>query len=270
MDESLRNGLWNALGDAFWGHDVESYPYFLAFDERPFGPIILALWRDFFKQPLDVLSNSWKTVYRDIRTRFYNSSWNEVYDFIEFMATAKVQFRNYGYESKRNLLVTRCNEVFAREVSGYRFVGGLITPITSTEEINAIEDALRGTQPLRPVQLHLQQALAHLSDRSAPDYRNSIKESISAVESISKMIAKLPKTTLGPALSAVEKAVPLHKDLKDSFHKLYGFTSDASGIRHALMDEPNLDVEDAKFMLVACSAFINYLLVKATKAGITI
>ena len=34
------------------------------------------------------------------------------------------------------------------------------------------------------------------------------------------------------------------------------------------MDEPNLDQEDAIFMLVSCSAFTNYLIVKADKAGI--
>jgi hypothetical protein len=44
---------------------------------------------------------------------------------------------------------------------------------------------------------------------------------------------------------------------------LYGYTSDSSGIRHALQDEPNLDFVDAKFMLVACSAFVNYLTDKA-------
>ena len=36
------------------------------------------------------------------------------------------------------------------------------------------------------------------------------------------------------------------------------------------MDEPNLYVEDAKFMLVSCSAFVNYTIVKAQKAGIKV
>ena len=50
--------------------------------------------------------------------------------------------------------------------------------------------------------------------------------------------------------------------------QLYGYTSDADGIRHALLDESDLDFEDAKFMLVSCSAFTNYLKGKAIKAGI--
>ncbi len=35
-----------------------------------------------------------------------------------------------------------------------------------------------------------------------------------------------------------------------------------------MLGEFELSVEDAKFMLIACSAFINYLAAKAEKAGI--
>ena len=60
----------------------------------------------------------------------------------------------------------------------------------------------------------------------------------------------------------------MHPALNKAFSTLYGYTSNAKGIRHALLEESTLDFEDAKFMLVACSAFINYLKVKASKAGI--
>jgi hypothetical protein len=62
--------------------------------------------------------------------------------------------------------------------------------------------------------------------------------------------------------------IPMHPSLKSAFQNLYGYTSDANGIRHALLEEANLDFEDAKFMLVSCSAFVNYLVAKASKAGI--
>ena len=45
---------------------------------------------------------------------------------------------------------------------------------------------------------------------------------------------------------------------------LYGYTSDAEGIRHALSDVPTLDAADAKFMLVTCAAFMTYLIQKTT------
>ena len=58
----------------------------------------------------------------------------------------------------------------------------------------------------------------------------------------------------------------LHPALEKSFKQLYGYTSDSDGIRHALMDIYNCDFEDAKYMIVSSSAFVNYLIVKADKA----
>jgi hypothetical protein len=114
---------------------------------------------------------------------------------------------------------------------GYRFVSGHIVQITSEEEIVAIEQALALPDSLKPVREHLRQSLMLLADRKAPDYRNSIKESISAIESLSKIISGLPKATLNPALNTVEKKTALHPVLKEAFQKLYGYTSDAQGTR---------------------------------------
>jgi len=141
--------------------------------------------------------------------------------------------------------------------------------ITSKEEILEIESALQ--TPISPVKEHLNRALVLFADRTNPDYRNSIKESISAVESLCKLITGNAKATLGDALKEIDKLnVGLHPALKDAFSKLYGYTNDADGIRHGLTDEPNLYSEDARFMLIACSAFINYLSAKASKAGINL
>jgi hypothetical protein len=90
-------------------------------------------------------------------------------------------------------------------------------------------------------------------------YRNSIKESISAVEAMCKLAAHDDKATLGQVLPKMG----LHPALRDGFNKLYGYTNDADGIRHALLEESTLTFDDAKFMLVACAAFINYLKAKA-------
>lgn len=57
----------------------------------------------------------------------------------------------------------------------------------------------------------------------------------------------------------------MHEALKEAFKKLYGYTSDAEGIRHALLNDPTLDFEDAKFMLVACSGFVNLLRARSGK-----
>ncbi len=117
---------------------------------------------------------------------------------------------------------------------------------------------------------HLRAALEKLSDREEPDYRNSIKESISAVESVARAIASDEKATLGDALKVLESKIDIHKSLKSAFSSLYGYTSDEEGIRHALNDAPNVDFDDAKFMLVTCSAFVSFLLGKCAKVGISL
>jgi hypothetical protein len=86
-----------------------------------------------------------------------------------------------------------------------------------------------------------------------------VKEAISAVESAAKILSGNAKGTLDDALTALEKQGKLHGALRKGYSALYGFTNDANGIRHALMDEPNLNADDAKYFLIACTAFVNYL-----------
>lgn len=153
---------------------------------------------------------------------------------------------------------TAFNTVFEKECVGYRFVAGKITPITDDTEVKAIEESLRS--PHNEVNVHLKKALSFLSDRDMPNYENSVKESISAVERMCSIILG-KSATLGDALKKLEAGgVTIHSALKGAFEKLYGYTSDASGIRHAgQLGGKDTTFEEAKFMLVSCSAFVNYL-----------
>ena len=146
-------------------------------------------------------------------------------------------------------------------MSAYRFVGYKLAPVTSEEEIAAVEQAMDQDVKFGPVVTHLQTALARLADRPSPDNRNSIKESISAVEAACQIITGDPNATLGEAL----KKIAVHRALGKGFSAIYGYTSDADGIRHALSDERSVDADDAKFFLVACSAFINYLIARSSR-----
>ena len=111
------------------------------------------------------------------------------------------------------------------------------------------------------VNTHIKAALLKLSDKKNPDYRNSIKESISAVEAICRKVTG--KGTLGESLKELESSgIVLNDQLKAGIEKLYVYTNQkGTGIRHALMENGNaITFHEAKFMLVACSAFINFLI----------
>jgi hypothetical protein len=272
MDNELRNSLWNALTLFYW--DTVNEFNIPADQKSSLLTLLINLWFNYFKRQLDTLKSftidwrryyGWRPyIYLEIKHYFFKCEWFEVYDFIEFVAN------NYPDKKVNYDFMKFCNCVLERELSAYRFVGGRITQITSEEEIAEIEKALENSETLKPVNNHLKTALDLLGNRKSPDYRNSIKEAISAVEAICNLITGEKGTTLAQALSKIENKVSLHPALKKAFNNLYGYTSNAEGIRHALLNEPNLNFEDAKFMLVSCSAFINYLIGKASRAGIKI
>lgn len=193
-----------------------------------------------------------------------NSKWYSVYDVFEYCF-------EYIYKSsfKRNLsgsyalvenAIERTNAILEEEKSGYRVINYEFTPITDEQEIDSISETV--SNPYGAVSTHMKKALELYSDRTAPDYENSIKESISAVESMCCVItgASGSQATLGKMLKKLEeKNVTIHPSMREAFNKLYGYTSDADGIRHGGIDFSNAPAEDALYMLVSCSAFINYI-----------
>ena len=265
IDSDLRNGLWNVMYESiFEGIRSDLYHY----DER-LVHLVKSLWAHHFKLPIDTIPGEWWNVLKLIRKNFFECEWYEVYDFMEFIVN---HYATTGDQSKADMLTKYFNVVLKTELSGYRFVGKSLTKITSEEEIKTIEESLNKTSRIQTIYVHLSSALAKISDRKKPDYRNSIKESISAVEALCKIIASVESATLTQALREIEKSnkVQLHPSLRSAFEKLYGYTNDADGIRHALMEKPDLDFEDAKYFLISCTSFINYVIEKTHKAGIAI
>lgn len=254
MDDTLRNSLWNAIQAVIWDSH-EPYRGQVYTSASNLYELIRSCWREFFKLPVDQVPDYTSEAIKAIRGFFFEADWFEVYDFVEFLC---------GKLGKsRPDFIARCNEALEREMAGYRLTDCTVTPITSPTELEAIDEAIRVTGPYSGANAHLHRALELLSDRQNPDYRNSIKESISAVESIAQSVTNNTSASLGDALRSISQVAPMHPALNRSLSALYGYTSDADGIRHALLDESSLDFVDAKFMLVACAAFVNYLIGKA-------
>jgi hypothetical protein len=258
MDRQLRVRLWNAFEAFLDEHCRDSPQRYLArhYALRP-------IWDELLHWPVHERPANFVSVRDEFANWFFAAKWHEVYDLLEFVV-------RHAQAHLHADLQGGWNAALAGEGSGYRFVGGMLVPIANDTELGAVEEALGASQDpgLAGVQEHVVRALTLMSDREEPDYRNSIKESISAVEGMARMISGEAKATLGQALKAVEEKVGLHAALKNGFSAIYGYTSDEGGIRHALMDEEKCDFDDAKYMVVACSAFVNYLIGKAAKAGL--
>lgn len=263
IDKRLENRLWNTILNNFF--DKLSDFTSAYGDESQKAQVCSIIWIEFFGERIDEIdSYSSGAVFSPgvieyIKKWFLKSQWYEKYDLLEFLSKLDLRVLNLGFTEM-------CNEALKKEMSGYQLVDENIVQITAEEEIHEIEDAINNSATWKPVNIHLKTSIKYFSNREKPDFRNSIKEAISAVESLCVIITGEKEATLGKALTIIEKKYKIHGALKNAFSSLYGYTSDAGGIRHSLLeDDIAVTLEDAKFMLVSCSAFINYLKVKIEK-----
>jgi len=231
--------------------------------ETPYRKMEQYLWTYFLNQRESNFGSG--SSYHIVATAFLedeNNPWYRKLDLVEF--TVKYL---YSLDTKRDRrmyvshsFVKQLNYEFQRLNFAYRVVNTEIVEITSKEEIAAVETSMHDSP--ENIRIHLNKALELYAQRPMGDYRNSIKESISAVEAYCREITG--ENTLGKALNKLKvKGLVIPPILKEAFEKLYAYTNQPdTGIRHALMDDDDTYTpasEEALFMLVSCSSFINYL-----------
>ena len=245
------------------------------FRKQPYGNTPVPLSSDFCKNlGQDVFSfrnhlqggyvYNWVDFYTsNIENALDNAPYNEILDLLEYICNWLFAKTNSCSEHfQRNF-----NTLFQQEYVGYRFISKRIVPITDELEISEIEQACK--TPFDGARTQLQKALGFLSDRENPDYKNCVKESISAVESVCKVISGNEKATLKDALNGlISNGMNIHGSLKSAILALYGYASDEGGVRHGEGEvESTVTFEEAKLMMVTCSAIVNYLVAEYGKHG---
>lgn len=257
VPKELRIRLWNLLYQTL----------FTIIDEQTKN-FIANIWDRFFKKeipPLDLSLNvpAFETIkkisgYPDsrklllvIKKECYNIEWFEVFDFLEFLC------EYYPDKDVIKRLIPFLNEVLEEEKSAYRIIDGIVTPLIDKEQIKEIEKALSPPDRFAPVRGHIKSALKHLSDKKEPNYEDSIRESIHAVESLAKIIIGKDKSLSG----LIQSLTKTHYNLREGFKELYNWSS--KDLRHGKSGkELPTGLAEARYMIVTCSAFVNYVIVK--------
>lgn len=93
---------------------------------------------------------------------------------------------------------------------------------------------------------------------AAPDFENSVKESISSVESCLMILLKEPNGTLGKLI----KRAGLDNDIERLISQAYGFASNKDFVRHGGTTESQLGKEEAEFFLEFSGSAIVYITAK--------
>jgi hypothetical protein len=275
MDAALHNQLWNCYFYLFDFFEDNMY----AINYNPPKRDIIKdykniVWHSHFGIPIDDEPYHKVAVIAKIKEKYFKMNWHEVYSFIEF--TLQYMGKMTGVTRIADDYTHIFNKILEQNLAGYRIADKFITQITDEGEIKTITDAIEKSREhpkLSGVNLHLKQALSLFSNRTNPNYSSSVGQSISAIEALVKILTGNDESKLGVELNVLKTRgqINIHPALLKGFENIYGWTSSKeTGIRHAMMgeNEPPIDFDDAKYMLVSCSAFVNYLVGKAIKAKI--
>ncbi|MCH6229343.1 hypothetical protein MK786_01135 [Microbacterium sp. CFH 31415] len=242
MDSPLRTALWNVTYQRFL-KDFDTYEY------RNGASMMRVLWASLFHWDIATVPEFASGAAKTLRMMFENEEWYVVYDIVQTIVTTVNEPE----------LTTVYNEVLETHLAGYRIIDGDVTPLSDAREVESVEDAIANSGPYAAVRHHLRTALTLYSRLENPDYANSVKESISSVEAIARILTG--KNALGPALDELRSRNPdLHPALVAGWKSLYGFTSDAPAIRHGGAHAPDVSQDLARYFLVTCSAIVNFLI----------
>lgn len=267
ISDDLRREIWMAIKEYL--HEIRRQVR-AAIARRP-SEFIFSQRDMLFLQR--VFSRHFQAIEPDVRygqvvTNFYDTilkrEFNVVLDLLEHFVNDQESPKNVAQKIGR--LFHHYSAPYSLNLSRrpYRFI-----PSVTKEQGKATQQALDtiSKSGMDGPASHLRQAAEHIN---VQQYADAITDCIHAVESVARIIDPKSNKTLGPALESLERTGVLrHPALKEAFKKLYGYTSNEQGLRHALLDQDAADVglDEALFMFGACASFTAYLTQKHRQAG---
>ena len=247
LSSEARMGFWNILY-----RSVASTLHL--YSSHTWDPLLQFVHTDFFGWPLDQWQHTMHIMTSTIRPYILEGPFNKVFDLLTFLMRTK------GCPPQ---FISNIGDAFHHFQLAYVLDSShppTICPASTPEEGEMLLKAFQQIQNagLSSARSHLRKAVVSLDQE---DWTGAVRESIHAVESVARQIAPEAQT-LGDALKVLErKGLLQHPALKEGFSKIYGYTNDEQGIRHALLDAEtaNVSQDEAMFMLGVCASFSSYL-----------
>jgi len=185
--------------------------------------------------------------------------WYLVYDLFEELA----EDIHYGNVEDYH---ARVNTALAEAGVVYELRDGLIERLDQVGEALEVrhdEDAALDllTAQFKPVQEQYEKALRALHGRPA-DAKAAIRESLNAVEAVTRIITGKDKSQLGDCLTTIygRDAADHHKALAASLRSLYGYASSIPGARHGQHADVEVSFEEALLAVRMSGAAIAFLI----------
>jgi hypothetical protein len=194
LSREARTRLWNVFQNDFY--ELHRKLHLMRMPDEanvsPPGKFLRSIWTELWNEPINRCPEFIFLIEQIEKKALSGEPWHLLFDIFEEL------FKQHGPKNPLLLLTpekTEANirQALARENTAYTFVAGRFVDRMTDSEVQSVEKVLRS--PIEGIRDHFTTSIRLLSDRENPDYRNSIKESISAVEAACKDLTGLQNAT---------------------------------------------------------------------------
>ncbi len=176
--------------------------------------------------PPDPMNWSESNIEWEVRDLVNTEPWYRLFDALERMPRFLSTEGTEQYYDEMNAL-------FTDERMGYRFEGGRIERVGSSEFHAAVAEARSALEGERFVEPRRQFDRAYnFRNQHPPDWANAIKEAVNSIEAVLQVVYRSPGVAL-PSIVSENVDPILPSGIKQLFRSLYSQGSGTVGARHA-------------------------------------
>jgi hypothetical protein len=204
----------------------------------------------------------------DVELYLQTLDWPQVYDLCERLHNDLVHGTSFdtpdGFVTilrtdSQQFVTEELERLFEEERLGYEFRDGQVQRRTKrhTIELTGKAEVALLDLGLRAARMHFSKALRHFRDRDTPDYENSVKEAVCAVEAAAKgLFPESKAATLGDfAKWATRSQAPLlPKPLGDTVTGIYAFRNSGEGVSHGATAGGAVTAQLAEYVLAVAAS----------------
>ena len=185
--------------------------------------------------------------------------WWQFYDICE------VLWQGLEYNKReKNSLSEEINTLLREEHLGFELRDGKVEKIGSGFIDARVEEAryLLKEPEFKGADEHFEKALKALNTRPNPDVENCVKDAVSAIESVGRIIVNDEKAMLSDIIKKMARSGLIPRPLDEAIQKVYAYRGNQPGVAHGLVGTSKVTINDAEFVLAMSAAIIIYLVKK--------
>jgi hypothetical protein len=190
--------------------------------------------------------------------------WWRFYDLCELI----FQYLYSEYKPWGEKFSELLNSLFVDEQLGFEMKDGKVEKVGSGFIDAQVKKAryLLKEPEFKGADEHFEKAIKALNVRPNPDVENCVKDAVSAIESVGRIIVNDEKALLSDIIKDMVKKGAIPTPLDQAIQKVYAYRGNQPGVAHGAVGASKMTVDEAEFVLAMSAAMIIYLVKKGKKA----